>query len=271
VGCSHGREITGKKERQGFFYLAGELEKEITSNTATLNTLTTQGVSLSGDLILLTMRELTTHISNRTGILLTNIRDAEHNLTILKGQYYKYALKVNLELKFSQQAEDVFSSFRFSADKNLINYAPESLRRLAAAYENLHSDNSESWSQALTSCRRVFQELSDSLFNSFITNVENGNYQTSSGKVFSVSGENYKNRLYAVVDFLSKSKTSRNLIGSEIMYLIDWIDCFHDLLSKGVHEIEEPIEYEEARFGILHTYMLLGNIANLLSKVQEGK
>lgn len=216
IGCNHGRETFTKdsKNRQGFFQLAVELENTISSTSAALNTLTTNGVSLSGELVALAMRELTSIVSARSNALLTSISSSAHNISILKGQYYNYALLVNLELKFSEQAEDVFKTYRLSTDTNLLRHAPESLRRLSAAFDNLRSDNPESWAQSLSSCRRVFQEVSDSLFAIYVKETEDGKYQTKSGKELNVSGANYKNRLYAVIDLISRSGTNRKLLAT---------------------------------------------------------
>ncbi len=230
----------------------------------TIGTLTTNGVSLSGDLVALAMRELRNDVSARNNAVTMLIKDSKHRLAILRAQYYNYAMSINFELKFSQSADEIFQSYRLSVDKILGKLAPESIRRLAAAYERLSSDNPESWSQALTSCRRVFQEVSDALFDNIaISKTEP--YKANSGKVLDVSGNNYKNRLFAVVDKINTSKTSFNLVGSNILYVVDWIENVHDVLSKGVHDLNVPLNFEDARQGILHTYIVLGDIANAVN------
>ena len=266
IGCRHGREskLNEDKSRTGNFQLASELESRINTLKESLKNITTQGVSLSGDKALIAMQSLTSSIANQTGIITNIIVDNEHTLSVIRGEYYRYALNANLTLKFSQQAEDIFNSYRIQTDANLLRFSPKALQKLDAAYTNLTSKNSESWSQALSSCRRVFQELSDSLFVHLSLDKLEDNYKTKSGKELEISISNYKNRLFAVVDVLSDSKTSRQLLGSEILLLVDWIENIHELLSKGVHEIKNPITFEEARSGVIRTYMLLGSLSNLL-------
>lgn len=200
-------------------------------------------------------------VFTRNNALTMLIKYSKQLLAILRAQYYNYAMSVNFELKFSQSADEIFQSYRLSVDKILGKLAPESIRRLAAAYERLSSDNPESWSQALTSCRRVFQEVSEALFENMAIGKKTEPYKANSGKVLDVSGDNYKNRLFAIVDKISTSKTSSNLVGSNILYVVDWIENIHDVLSKGIHDLKVPLKFEDALQGILHAYVVLGDIA----------
>ncbi len=177
----------------------------------------------------------------------------------MRGKYYDYALLVNLELKFSQRAEEVFHSYRLSVDKRLAKLAPESLRRLDAAYERLTSTNAESWSQAVTSCRRVLQEVA----NALLTEPKDA-YTTKSGKVLDVSGDNYLNRLFASIDMLASSSAARRLVGSNVLYVVDLVENLHNMLNRGVHDLDSKLTFEEARASILHTYVLLGDISTLM-------
>jgi hypothetical protein len=205
-------------------------------------------------------------VANQTSSFLNIISTSQRNLALLRSQYYNYALSVNLELKFSKRAEEVFRSYRLSVDKQLVALAPESLKRLDAAYARLSSTNPESWNQAVTSCRRVFTEISNSLYNGHLDKP----YTTKSGKLLDVSGDNYLNRLYATVDIIAASSSARHLVGSNVMYAVDFIENLHKAQCRGVHELEDQLTYEEARACILHTYMLLGDIS-LLVDTKDNK
>ena len=196
LACAHGREVEQSTDgkRMIFAELADELETIVEINKSSIGTLTTNGVSLAGDSVAVAMRELRTDVSAHNTAMAILVKDAKRRLAILRTQYYNYALSVNTELKFSGSADEIFQSYRLSVDKLLVKLAPESIRRLTAAYERLTSDNPESWSQALTSCRRVFQEVSDALFEHMNIGEKSALYKTTSGKVLDVSGDNYKNR-----------------------------------------------------------------------------
>jgi hypothetical protein len=262
VACAHGRGVlpTEEGDRRIFTELADELEASIQTTQKAISTLTTQGVSVAGERAAIAMRELRQNVTAQTNAFLKIIKESQRRLTILRGSYYSYALSINLELKFSQRAEEVFHLYRLSVDRLLARLTPDSLKRLDAAYERLSSTNSESWAQAVTSCRRVLQEVSDALF----TDSEYSEYTTKSGKVLDVSGDHYLNRLFACVDKLATSSTSRRLVGSNVMYVVDMIDNLHDLLNRGVHDLVDRLTYDEARAAVLHTYILLGDIASLV-------
>ena len=152
-----------------------------------------------------------------------------------------------------------------SIDNKFIELAPKSIKKLDAAYERLSSTNPESWSQTLASCRRVFYEISDSLFNVVLKDYKEQIYLTKSKKSLNITGDNYLNRLYAVIDFVQSSSVSNILIGSHILYVVDWIENLHSLLCKGVHS---ELTFEEARRGILHTYICLGDISQMITKIK---
>ncbi len=268
IACAHGREYIDKdNQKQVFVEVSDELEAKAQSAQSAIGTFTTMGVSVAGDQAYGAMNILNANVARQTNSLLEAIRRSQRNLALLRGQYYAYALSVNLELAFSKRAEEVFRSYRLSTDKQLVAFAPESLKRLDAAYERLSSVNPESWNQAVTSCRRVFQEISNSLY----IDPWDKPYITKSGKALDVSGDNYLNRLYATIDKIAASRSARHLVGSNIMYVVDFIENLHNALCRGVHDLEDQLTYEEARACILHTYMLLGDISVLVSDNKNNK
>jgi len=264
IACAHGREYTNKEnQKQIFVEVADELEAKVQAAQSAMGILTTKGVSVASDYALVTMQSLTKAVSQKSNIWFAIIAEAQRNLALLRGQYYAYALSINLELKFSKRAEEVFRSYRLSVDKRLVALAPESLKKLDAAYERLSSTNPESWNQAITSCRRVFQEISNSLYKDPLDKP----YTTKSGKSLDVSGDHYLNRLYATIDMIAASRNARYLVGSEALYIIDFVENLHNALCRGVHDLEDQLTYEEARACILHTYMLLGDISLIIGEV----
>jgi hypothetical protein len=263
IGFKSGRGYYSDDDKKPkiFTELASELESLIHAREAAIGALTTQGASVSGEFAYTAMNNLSLSVQNHTNNMLKSIKQSQRRISILKGKYYDYALAVNMELKFSQKVEEIFHSYRTSIDTRFIELAPDSIKMLDAAYERLSSQNSESWSQALTSCRRVFQEISEALFNSKFPNYKEKTYMTKSNKNLNISGDNYLNKLYAVIDATQTSSANNTLIGSHIIYVVDWAENLHNLLCKGVHS---ELSINEARRGILHTYMCLGDISNLV-------
>lgn len=261
----NGRGLPDSKEghKQVFSELAENLETEIESYKITTNSLTTQGLSLNGEMIASTMRELSKKILNQNALDRTNVNKLINKLTKIKGAYYSYVLSVNLELKFSQQAEEIFRDYRISVDSQLKTLVPNTLSKLASVFERLKSDDQESWYQSLTSCRRLFQEFSETLFQKLFPNFQGDEYETKSGKKLKVDGDKYMNKLSAIIDFIGKSNSVNRLIGSNLLYIIDFVENLHKFHCLGVHELKNTLTFEEAKAVILHTYITLGNIVKL--------
>jgi hypothetical protein len=92
------------------------------------------------------------------------VRTASQRLASRRSLIYQYALEKHYQLKFSGIASDVFTRIRERVDATIGRIIPAAVQRLSAAYENLRSDNPEDWSNAVHSCRRILQDLADSVF-----------------------------------------------------------------------------------------------------------
>lgn len=65
------------------------------------------------------------------------------------------------------------------------------------------------------------------------------------------------NKLSAVIEKLEGKSMKKTLVGSNVIYLLDWIDNLSNLQCEGVHS---DITKEDAERCILQTYMCLGDI-----------
>lgn len=248
------------KQRVIFTTLASELEGRIYSNRTALNNFSTSGASVSGDYANLAMNTLTRSVSNNTVSLLNDITEEERKLALLKAQYYDYASKKHIELSFSSTTADVFSVYREKVDSYFSKLPSDIISKLRAIDDKINSNNPELYSQALTTCRRLFGDVADELFKINFPNYTEKMYKTKSGKEIDVSGEHYKNKLSAVIEKLQDKSANKCLIGSNILYLIDRMDTLNDLQCKGVHN---EISKEDAMQCIIHTYICLGDILSL--------
>ena len=75
-----------------------------------------------------------------------------------------------------------------------------------------------------------------------------------------VSGEHYKNKLSAVIEKLEDKSPSKSMVGSNVIYLLDWMDNLTDLQCKGVHH---EVTRQDATRCIIQTYICLGDILSL--------
>lgn len=261
IGWKHGRGYFSKeKEKLIFTDLSSELEGRILSKRNALNNYSTSGASVSGEYAYVAMGNLTRTVSDATNSLLSNIAKDEKKLALLKSQYYDYASKKHIELSFSSTTADVFSVYREKVDNYFSKLPSDIISKLRAIDDKINSDNPELYSQALTTCRRLFGDVADELFKINFPNYTEKMYKTKSGKEIDVSGEHYKNKLSAVIEKLQDKSPNKCLVGSNILYLIDRMDTLNDLQCKGVHN---EISKEDAMQCIIHTYICLGDILSL--------
>ncbi len=116
IGKKHGRifqnKTTGGKSAEYMFLeLCGELEAEIDSKKKAINNYTTQGYSVSGEWALVATSRMSADVAGSTNDLLKSIKLSERRLSILKSQYYDYAVKWQIELQFGSTANTVFEEY----------------------------------------------------------------------------------------------------------------------------------------------------------------
>ena len=113
LAVRHGRSFYNKeKELQIFTELAAELEESITSARIALNNYTTQGYSVTGEMALLATERMTLRVSQNTNNLLQTNKTNEKRLSILKSQYYDYAVKWQIDLQFGNTAKKIFEEYQ---------------------------------------------------------------------------------------------------------------------------------------------------------------
>lgn len=178
----------------------------------------------------------------------------------LRTKYYEYALVKQIELIFGDIATDIFTNYREKVENEFSGLSKETILKLQAIEGKLDSDNSEMYSQALTTCRRLSENVSVELFEKYFPDCSNKMFKTKSGKEIDVSGDHYKNKLSAVIEILEGKAVNKTLVGSNIMYLIDWIDNLNNLHCKGVHA---NVSRDDAEKAIIQTYICLGDILNM--------
>ena len=243
-----------------FTELASELEEKITAQQKAVGNFTTNGASVSGELALLAMDRLTTNIHRSTITMVADVAIAQKRLASLKAQYYEYALKKHIELNFGNVATDVFARYREQVDLAFSELSKETLLKLQAIEGKINSGNPEMYSQALTTCRRLFESTAVELFSKHFPDYKDKVYKTKSGAEIDVSGNHYKNKLSAVIEKLEDKSMKKTLVGSNVIYLLDWIDNLSNLQCEGVHS---DITKEDAERCILQTYMCLGDVLTL--------
>ena len=265
LAVRHGRSFYNKdKERRIFTELAAELEEAITSIRVALNNYTTQGFSAAGEMALLATDRMALRVSQSTNDLLNANKTNEKRLSILKSQYYDYAVKWQIDLQFGNTAKKIFEEYQDKVSLFFSDLSTTTLQKLSAIEDMMEDGNPERYSQVLTSCRRLWEDTARQLFAELLPDYKDKTFKTKSGKEIDVSGDHYNNKLSAVIETLQRKAAKNTLVGSEMIYLVDWLEQINNSQSSGVHS---DVTREQAMQCIIHTYIALGDILKLKESV----
>jgi len=261
VAYDNGRGSYDKDKKQVVFSeTVSQLESDIETQKKAINNFSTSGASVSGEYGFIAMKNLTDTVGASTGTIIRNIADNERKLSILRSKYYDYALKKQIELSFGNVTADVFSAYRENVDNHFSKLSNDTILKLQAIEDKINSDNPEMYSQALATCRRLFENTAVELFDKYYPNYSEKTYKTKSGKEIDVTGDHYINKLSAVIEKLQDKSTNKSLVGTSIIYLLDRIEHLNNLQCKGVHS---EVSKQDAIQCIIQTYICLGDILSL--------
>ena len=192
--------------------------------------------------------------------ILRDMDRATEELASRRTVIYDYAIRKHYELRFSSLADDVFGRIRSRIDSSIGCSVPDAVRKLTAVHDNLASDNPEDWSNAAHSCRRVLQDLADTIFPpQDETRTRNVNGRQIEIKL---GAENHINRLMAYIEDSSQSSRFREIVGSHLTYIGDRLDAIFGTAQKGSHS---TVTKDEADRCVVYTYLLVGDILSLRS------
>ncbi|MDP3444491.1 MAG: hypothetical protein Q8T08_16655 [Ignavibacteria bacterium] len=190
--------------------------------------------------------------------LRTSSTTAQQRLSSRRSFIHAYVLQRNHELKFSGIADDIFSRIREKVDTAIGSHVPDSIQKLTAVYEYLQTDNTENWSNAVHSCRRLLQDLADSIYPSCDDKkiTENGKE-----KIIKLGKDQYINRLIAFIQENSSSERFQEIVGSHLKYMGERLDSVFQASQKGSHDT--IVSREEADRYVVYTYLIIGDILSL--------
>jgi hypothetical protein len=181
-------------------------------------------------------------------ILFNNI-----NIEFSNYRYSLYDDKHNYEnakraAEWKKGAESLFVTITDEIIAKLTDTAPDLTDKLwAVNHSFFNAQTGEQYAQAMTSCRRVFEYVTDCLFPA-TNEVVDGH---------SLKKDKYKNRLIEFAKEKIRSDTNIDLIVSSTASLFDEWNKLYELSNRGVHS--EP-HRQECRRCILRTILLLDDL-----------
>lgn len=248
---------TGKVEKYIYAMPIEELEQEASSAQAALAAARDPDVSVSSANPYQTVWNPAGNSMERNTIR-TNAAMALRRLSSRRAFLYAYALRRYHELKFSGIADDIFSRIREKVDGHIGERVPTAVQKLSAVYENLTSDNSEDWSNAVHSCRRILQDLADAIYPAREDAVVDVGGKP---KTIKLGPDNYVNRIIAFLQEKSDSEKFQGIVGSHLSYIGNRLDSVFQAAQKGSHSI---VARDEADRYVVYTYLVVGDVLSLL-------
>jgi hypothetical protein len=199
------------------------------------------GGNYSGDMIYPASRDHDARIIN-----------AAHTLAIwtgISGQVvatvYDMVTEIYHELLFSELQASLFAATQEKVDGSLAAASGTALEKIERISDRLRDGDTESVSQALTTCRRLIDSCADYVFPARDEPYSIGNEAT-----LTVGRQQVLNRLQAHVYASGATKSRRDRLRRSLADL-------YNRCSAGTHA---EVTIDEARFLFLQTYIALGEI-----------
>ena len=234
-----------------------ELERQVSSAQAAIEAARDPNVSVSSSN---PQQTVFNPIGNKfeRDTIRKHVSDAQRLLSKRRSFIYTYVLQKHYELKYSGIADDIFSRIRESVDSAIGNRVPDAAQKLSAVYEALQSENPENWSNAVHSCRRILQDLADSIYPVREDKIIQVN---GKDKTIKLGKDNYVNRIISYIEENSDSERYSELVGSQLGFMGDRLDSVFKAAQKGSHD--KIVSREEADRYVVYTYMIVGDILSL--------
>lgn len=234
-----------------------QLEGELDFNKLAIEVARDADISFSSANPRQSPRTYTGNWKERTEIRERNII-ASQRLASRRSFIYQYVMQKYLELKYSNIADDIFANVREKVDKKISKLVPESVKRFNAVYDNLNSENTEDWSNAVHSCRRILEDLANAVYP---PTEDKKIEMEGKEEIIKLDSAHYMNRIMEFINGASKSKSFTYIVGSQLSYLEDRLYSTYEASNKGTHTT--IVSKAEANRIVLYTYLLIGDILSL--------
>jgi hypothetical protein len=146
--------------------------------------------------------------------------------------------------------------------ERLESHLPRAKNLLAAVEAALASGNSEDWSNAVHSCRRLLQRLANYVYPPS-DEVRHG----KSGQLIKLGTDYYINRLACFIEDSALSGTQESMLSSSLNLVGERLEAVHNACNKGTHSTIAT--QAEADSYSLNALLFVGEILSLLP-VEEG-
>jgi len=237
--------ITGRwtnvEKKLGHWGPLAQIEAAILAEKAKLSSLRTP--DSSSNVALLAVRSVTEAMTASANYIaaLSGIKSR------VLARLHTFAAEVYYKKAFEGLAESIFERYKADVDALIGEHCGDVLEKIPLVMDRLVDGDTESISQALTTCRRIIDSFADSIYPPTDQTIEMG------GNTVSLDASKHQNRINAFVQERVTSTSRRQRIRRNL-------EALYGRVSHAVHNDGTA---EEARALFLNTYLFLGEILHL--------
>lgn len=179
------------------------------------------------------------------------INNVNAHLVHIKKNCHDHIAYLISKIKYAGTTKSSFDLLKEAVDDKFLEIDPELAEQMMLAFKSISSNNKEEWSQALTTCRRLLENLADNLYPA--------NDKVINKRTFKQN--QYINRLWQFMHETIESDTNKDLAKAHVDYLGSWLQANNTATNKGVHS--EVTQLEATKF-VFHIYLMLADLLEYL-------
>ena len=232
---------TDKDKELGYWYPLSQVEAKIEVENTKLAQLRIPDTSADSARII--VRDIRTNISE-TAVRIAKLGGVKSRVISL---LHDFVTNVYYERTFDNLAEGIFESYKKDIDLLIAENSGDIIEQIPSVVARLSESDSESISQALTTCRRIIDSFANHIFPASEETFNIG------GNELSLKENNVLNRINVFIHQNCESTNRRKKLKQNLTNL-------YSRVSSGVHS---DVDYKEAKNLFLNVYLILGEILTL--------
>ena len=232
---------TDKENSKGYWFPLSQIEAKIEVENSKLIQLRIPDTSATSALPII--RDIR-HAMSETAIRISKLGGIKSRIISL---VHEFVTNVYYERTFDNLAEGIFESYKKDIDLLIAENSGDVIEQIPSVVARLSDGDTESISQALTTCRRIIDSFANHIFPASEETYNIG------GNDLSLKESNVLNRVNVFIHQNCESNNRRKKLKQNLTNL-------YSRVSSGVHS---DVDYKEAKNLFLNVYLILGEILTL--------
>lgn len=232
---------TDREKEEGYWWPLAKIEATLEAQKQKLSLMRIPDTS--GDRAVIVIDRISAQINHAT----KNISTFEGIKTRVVSLIHDFVTNVYYQKTFDNVAEQIFDAYKKDIDNLIAENSGDILGQIPSVITRLSSEDKESISHALTTCRRIIDSFANHIFPAKDETINIGD------NVLSLKQDKILNRINAFIHQNSQSESQKKKLRQNLSNL-------YDRVSAGVHS---DVDYSEAKSLFFNTYLILGEILTL--------